>query len=318
MPQWVNNLKAFWWVIAILGILLILPPILPRFYVYVLALLFVTALLAMSNNLVLGYGGMLAIHHCAFYGVGAYTMTLIIIRTPLPMWVGFVAGPIVAAAVGSLIGWFCVKLRGVYFGFLTLALGTLVWAVIYKWYGLTNGDDGIHGIPVPSFLASVNSSYYFILIIVTMCLIVMYLIVKSPFGSMLQATRDNPQRSEAVGINVRRHLLIAFVIGSFFAGIAGVLFVVVEHSISPGMMFWVVSAEILFMCLLGGMFTFMGPVIGVVVVVLLRTFVGIYTEYWTLVLGVSAVLLILFLPGGVLGYFLERFKPRARPIEERA
>ncbi len=314
MRRWATDLERFWWVVAILAILLILPPLLPRFYVYVLALLFVTALLAMSNNLALGYGGMIAIHHCVFYGVGAYAMVLVIMRMPLPMWIGFLVGPVAAAAVGLLIGWFCVKLRGIYFGFLALALGTLAWAVVYKWYGLTKGDDGIHDIPVPSFLASVTSSYYFILVIVSLCLMIMYLIVKSPFGSMLQATRDNPQRSEAVGINVRRHRLIAFVIASFFAGVAGVLVVVIERSISPAMMFWELSAEVVFMCLLGGMFTFMGPVVGAAVVVLFRTFVGIYTEYWTLILGVLLVLLILFLPGGVLGYFLERFKPRARAI----
>lgn len=318
MPKWATNLKPFWWAIAILVILLILPPFLPRFYVYILALLFLTALLAMSNNLVLGYGGMLALHHCAFYGVGAYAMTLMIIKTPLPMWVGFVAGPIVTAAVGWLIGWFCVRLRGIYFGFLAIALGTLVWAIVYKWYDFTAGDDGIHGIPIPSIIDSVSGSYYFVLIIVTICLIGMYLVVKSPFGSALQATRDNPQRSEAIGINVRRHKLIAFVIASFFAGVAGVLFVVVEHSISPAMMFWEISAEVVFMCLLGGMYTFMGPVVGAVVIVLLRTFVGIYTEYWTLILGVILVLLILFLPGGVVGYFLERFKPRARATVEGA
>jgi len=316
LPKWTINLKPYWWAIAILFLLLILPSFLPRFYVYTLALVLVTALLAMSNNLVLGYGGMLALHHCAFYGVGAYTAALIIIKTPLPMWVGFVAGPIMAAAVGWLIGWFCVRLRGVYFGFLAIALGTLVWAIVYKWYDFTGGDDGLHGIPVPSFLSSVNSAYYLILIIVTICLILMYLIVKSPFGIILQATRDNPERSEAVGINVKHHKLIAFVIASFFGGVAGVLFVIVERSISPEMMFWVISAEVVFMCLLGGMYTFMGPVVGATVVVLLRIYVGTYTEYWTLILGVILVLLILFLPGGVVGYFLERFKPRAKVMVE--
>lgn len=169
---------------------------------------------------------------------------------------------------------------------------------------------------MPSFLASVNSSYYFILIVVIICLVAMYLIVKSPFGITLQAIRDNPQRSEAIGINARRHRLIAFVLASFFGGVAGVLFVIVEHSISPEMMFWVISAEVVFMCLLGGMFTFMGPVVGAMVVVLLRIYVGIYTQYWTLILGVILVLLILFLPGGVVGYFLERFKPRAKVMVE--
>lgn len=312
------NLKSFWWQIAILVVLLILPPFIPRFYVYVLNLVFVTALLAMSLNLVLGYGGMLQLHHCVFYGVGAYTAALMFTKTPLPMWMGFMAGPLMAAAVGLLIGWFCVRLRGIYFGMLTIALGMLVWAIIYRWYDFTGGDDGIHGIPLPALLSSINGSYYFALIITVICLVVLYLIVKSPFGSMLQAIRDNPERSEAVGINTGRHRLAAFVIASFFGGIAGVLFVTLERSISPSLLFWDVSAEVLIMCILGGMFTFSGPVLGATMVVLLRIFVGIYTEYWTLILGIILLLLVIFLPEGVMGYFQEKFKPRAKTTAAEA
>lgn len=312
------NLKSFWWQIAILVVLLILPPFIPRFYVYVLNLVFVTALLAMSLNLVLGYGGMLQLHHCVFYGVGAYTAALMFTKTPLPMWMGFMAGPLMAAAVGLLIGWFCVRLRGIYFGMLTIALGMLVWAIIYRWYDFTGGDDGIHGIPLPALLSSINGSYYFALIITAICLIVLYLIVKSPFGSILQAIRDNPERSEAVGINTGRHRLAAFVIASFFGGIAGVLFVTLERSISPSLLFWDVSAEVLIMCILGGMFTFSGPVLGATMVVLLRIFVGIYTEYWTLILGIILLLLVIFLPEGVMGYFQEKFKPRAKTTAAEA
>lgn len=312
------NLKSFWWPIAILVILLILPPFIPRFYVYVLNLVFVTALLAMSLNLVLGYGGMLQLHQCVFYGVGAYTAALMFTKTSLPIWMGFIAGPIVAAMLGLGIGWFCVRLRGIYFGMLTIALGMLVWAVVFRWYDFTGGDDGIHGIPLPALLSSINGSYYFALIITVICLVVLYLIVKSPFGSMLQAIRDNPERSKAVGINIGRHRLAAFVIASFFGGIAGILFVTLERSIAPSLLFWDVSAEVLIMCILGGMFTFIGPVLGATMVVLLRIFVGTYTEYWTLILGIILLLLVIFLPEGVMGYFQEKFKPSAKATAAEA
>jgi len=226
------------------------------------------------------------------------------------MWVGFAAGPIMAAFVGLLVGWFCVRLNRLYFGMLQISLGSLIWAIAFRWYSLTSGDDGIHGIPMPSILSSLNSSYYFILIVLAICLVGMYLIFKSPFGTTLQAIRDNPQRCEAVGVNVRRHQLAAIVIATFFAGVAGVLFVVLERSVFPDLLFWVLSLEIFIMCLLGGWFTFLGPMLGAAITLALRTFVGIYTEYWTLILGVILILLIFFLPEGVMGFFIEKFKGR--------
>ena len=135
----------------------------------------------------------------------------------------------------------------------------------------------------------------------------MYLIFKAPFGVTLRAIRDNPERCEAIGINVRRHQLIAIVIATFLSGIAGVLFVVLEGSVFPDLLFWVYSLEIFIMCLLGGWFTFAGPILGAAIMVSLRTFVGIYTEYWTLILGVVLILLIFFLPEGVWGFIVEKF-----------
>lgn len=310
-PKWLGS------VVAIFIVLLILPPFLPRFFVYILALIYVTSLLTMSLNLLVGHGGMFQFHHAVFYGVGAYTVALILTKTSLPMWVGFVAGPMAATIVGLFIGWFCVRLTRLYFGMLQISLGSLIWAIVFRWYSFTGGDDGIHGIRMAPFLSSLNNSYYFILVILVISLIILYLVLKSPFGSTLQAIRDNPDRCAAVGINVRRHQLLAIVIATFFAGMAGVLFVVLERSVFPDLLFWVLSLEIFIMCLLGGWFTFAGPILGAAITVALRTFVGIYTEYWTLILGIILILLIFFLPEGVMGYFLEIFKPQAKEAAER-
>jgi branched-chain amino acid transport system permease protein len=271
----------------------------------------------MSLNLVVGHGGMFQFHHGVFYGVGAYTVALMLKKTSLPMWTGFVAGPIVAALTGLIIGWLCVRLSRLYFGMLQISLGSLIWVIVFRWYSFTGGDDGIPGIPAPPILSSLNNSYYFILIILVICLIIMYLILKSPFGNTLQAIRDNPQRCEAVGINVRRHQLIAIVIATFFAGIAGVLFVVLERSVFADLLFWTLSLEIFIMCLLGGWFTFIGPVLGAAIIVALRTFVGIFTEYWTLILGIVLILIIFFLPEGVMGFFQELFTPGVKEVTER-
>jgi branched-chain amino acid transport system permease protein len=303
-------------VVVVLALAL-MPAVLPRFYTYILAVIYVTALLAMSLNMVVGHGGLYQFHHAAFYGVGAYAFALVLTRSGWPMWTAFVAGPLAAAATGFVIGWFCVRLSKLYFGMLQISLGSLIWAIVFRWYSLTNGDDGIHGIPVPAFIDASRSAYYFILAVLVACLLVMYLIHHSPFGTTLQAIRDNPERCAAVGINVQRHQLAGIVIATFFAGVAGVLFVVLERSVFPDMMFWVYSLEIFIMCLLGGWFTFGGPVIGAALMVSLRTFVGIYTEYWTLILGVLLILLIFFLPDGVMGLRWRRLlgRPKGREAD---
>ncbi len=302
---------------GILILLFICPLFVPRFFVYILALIYVTSLLAMSLNMVVGYGGMFQFHHAVFYGVGAYTVALMLTKTSLPIWIGFIAGPVAAAITGLIIGWFCVRLTRLYFGMLQISLGSLIWAIVYRWYSFTGGDDGIHGIQMPSIISSLNNSYYFILIIFVVCLVLMYMILKSPFGSTLQAVRDNSQRCEAVGVNVRRYQLGGIVVATFFAGVAGVLFVVLEKSVYAEMLFWVLSLEIFIMCLLGGWFTFAGPILGAAITVALRTFVGRYTEYWTLILGVMLILVIFFLPEGVMGFFQDLFKPKAKAAAER-
>ncbi|MEO0249591.1 MAG: branched-chain amino acid ABC transporter permease [candidate division WOR-3 bacterium] len=305
--------KSYFLWSVVLIVLLLLPLILPRFYTYILALIFVTALLAMSLNMVVGHGGLFQFHHGVFYGIGAYAFALLLYKAHVPMWFGFIAAPLIAALAGWLIGWFCVRLTTLYFGMLQISLGSLIWAIAFRWYGLTNGDDGIHGVPIPSFLSSISSAYYFILFFSLLCLGIMYLIHRSPFGMTLQAIRDHPARCSAVGINVRRHQLIAIVMATFFAGVAGVLFVVLEKSVFPDLLFWTLSLEIFIMCLLGGWFTFTGPILGAAITVALRTFVGIFTEYWTLILGVLLILLIFFLPEGVMGFFAQKFgKERAK------
>lgn len=306
MLRGVIRLKTVWPYAALLAALLVVPPVLPRFYVYILGVIFVASLLAMSLNFVVGHGGLFQFHHAAFYGVGAYTFGLLLARTSLPAWVAFAAAPLASALAGLIIGWFCIRSTRLYFGMLQIALGSLLWAVVFRWYSLTGGGDGIHGIPVPEFISSVRTSYYFILALLAVCIFLLYLLLNSPFGLTLRAIRDNPERCEAVGINVRRHQLAAIVIATFFAGVAGLLFVVLEQTVFPDLLFWVLSLEIFIMCLLGGWFTFAGPVLGAAIMVSLRTFVGAYTEYWTLILGVILILLIFFLPEGVVGYLVQK------------
>jgi len=300
--------KTPWLALAIFVLLLLLPMALPRFYTYLLALILVTGLLATSLNIALGYGGIYQFHHAVFYGAGAYGAAIMITKLGYSPWLGFIVGPLLAAFLSLVIGAICIRLSKLYFGMLQISLGSLVWVVVYRWYSVTGGDDGIHGITMPALIATPKGAYYFTLLVTGVCLLVMYIIVKSPFGSTLQGIRDNPVRSEAIGVNVKLQQLAALVIAGFFAGVAGVLFVVVDNSAFPDMLFWTLSLEILIMCLLGGWFTFLGPMLGAAILVALRTIASTFTEYWTLIQGVILMLVIIFLPEGVLGYLNVKFR----------
>ena len=297
-------------VALILGLALLcaLPHFLPRFHTYVAAIVLLTGLLATSLNLAIGYGGIYQFHHAVFYGVGAYGTALMLSRTSLPAPLGFVVGPLAAALLSLVMGVICVRLSKLYFGMLQISLGSLVWAAVYRWYSFTGGDDGIHGVPLPDAIGSTGGAYHFTLAVTVLCLAAMHRIAASPFGMTLQGIRDNPVRAAAIGVNVRLHQLVALVIAGFFGGVAGTLFVVVDNSVFPDMMFWTFSLEVLIMCLLGGMYTFFGPFAGASVLVLLRVFASHYTPYWSLVLGVILTLVIIFLPDGVLGYAVRRFR----------
>jgi branched-chain amino acid transport system permease protein len=298
--------------LLLIGLLLLgmvfFPQIVPRFYIYLCSAILVIGLAATSLNLVLGHGGMYQFHHAVFYGMGAYTAALILTRTQLPSWIAFLAAPLTAALLGLLMGLICTRLSKLHFGMLQIALGSLVWAIVYRWYSFTGGDDGIHGIPVPAVISGTTSAYHFILGVTSFCLLLMFIVIHSPFGRILRAIRENPDRCEAIGVNVVWHQTAAMVIASFFAGIAGSLFVVLEGSVFPELLFWSLSLEILIMCLLGGWHTFMGPMLGAAIIISLRTFVGTYTDHWTLILGLLMMFLIFFLPKGVLGFFHDLFR----------
>ena len=293
-------------ILAVLLALFFIPAFLSKYSVYLLTVVLFTSLLATSLNISLGYGGMLPLHLTVFVGVGAYAAALLLYISPLLPLLSFLAAPLVSAGVALIIGAICVRLRGLYFGMMTLAIGQLVWAIVYRWYEFTGGDDGIHGIAVPDVLHSISAAYYISLIVVSACLLIIYIILNSPFGIALQAVRDNPQRCESLGSNIPRHPLIAVVLSGFSSVAAGVLFVILERSVSPSLLFWSESAELLIMVLLGGMFTFMGPAFGATVIIVLEVFLGVITEYWLLVLGTVLVLIILFLPQGVIGFVQEK------------
>lgn len=295
--------------------LLALPVLAPEFYLRLATEILIMALFATSFNLLLGYGGMLSFGHAGFYGVGAYTVAILMRKAAAPFFLAFLAAPAVTAVVAAAVGFFCVRLRGFYFSILTLAFGQLIWGVIFKWNALTEGDDGIVGIQAPALLASSHALYYFTLLLTGACLALLWMAIESPFGRTLLAIRENTERTQFIGVDVNRLRLVAFVLSATFSGVAGALFAPFNGSVFPTFAFWTKSGEVVMMSILGGMYTFLGPAVGAAVMLLLDQTISVYTEYWPFVLGVVLLLLVLFFPAGITGVarVVARREPATRP-----
>ena len=313
-PQAENKRLWWFWGLSAAPVLIALPFILEYwvspYYLYLTIKIYIWALFAMSFNLVLGYGGMMSFGHAAYFGVAAYTCTLLIVKASCPFTLALAAGPVSAALIGLIIGFFSVRIRGVFFfATITLSFAQLLYILTYKWRSFTFGDDGIQGIPVPDFINTDETYinlYFFTLIVILVCIFIMWRIVRSPFGMMLRSLRENPDRATFLGLNVENYKLIAFVISAFFSGMAGVLYSFLETSIAPDILFWSQSGEVILMGLLGGMHIFFGPALGAAVMVLLNSFITSYTEYWGLCLGTTLILIVLFFPKGVGGLLAEK------------
>ena len=291
--------------IGMVGAALLAVPLgLPKFYLLLSTEILIMGLFAIAFNLLLGYGGMVSFGHAAFYGVGAYTCGLLLKKASAPFTVAFLAAPVVAALVALLFGLLCIRLTRIYFSMLTLAFSQIVWAVAFKWYSLTGGDNGLIGIPVPDALAGPRALYLFTLAIVVLVGGILWRLVHAPFGRTLLAIRENAERAEFVGIHVRQVQLAAFVISGGVSGLAGALFSLFSRGAFPDYAYWTKSAEVLLMTLLGGPYVFLGPALGAAILIALNSVVTSFTEYWPVVLGAILLVLIYVFPGGVTRLFL--------------
>ena len=294
-------------------VLLIVPFVFSRSMVSLINEMLIMALAGCALNLMLGYGGMVSFGPAGLYAVGAYATAILLTKYGAPFFVAVLAAPVVAAIVGAIVGWFCVRRSAVYFALLTLAFAQIIWTIIFEWYDFTNGDNGIVSIPIPEVLYSIRNVYYFSLVIVAVCVFVLWRIVHSPFGATLQAIRENPLRTEFIAVPVRRYQLAAFVISSFFLGIAGSLFCVFAGSVFPDYAHWVKSTDMLVVCLLGGIYNFAGPIVGSAVYILISKIISKNTTYWMFFLGIIIVFLVLYMRNGMVGFAAEkifRFKNR--------
>jgi branched-chain amino acid transport system permease protein len=290
------------WICALIVILAIVPMLSGTFpYAPVLLLdVIVATLFALSLHLMMGPGGMASFGHAAFFGLGAYGAALLFKSLGLSMVWSMVGAPIVAAVGALIIGWFCVRLSGVYLAMLTLAFAQIVWSVVYQGGDVTGGSNGLIGLWPPSWLEG-NNYYYFALAVVVLAAVVIRRILFSPFGYAVRASRDSFLRAGAIGIDVKRVQLITFVLSGAFAGLAGALFIFSKGSVAPEVISIGKSVDALVMVLLGGLQTLMGPVAGAAVFHVLQDYFIGATKYWHALFGGVILVIVLVAPSGIVG-----------------
>jgi branched-chain amino acid transport system permease protein len=297
---------SLWQRIAIAAALLVLVT-LPlwlqsTYYVNITTQILFWAVAALALNILAGYGGLVSLGHAGLFGIAGYTAGLLLAAGHGHLISIFAA---LAAAVATAAVFAVLALRSTGIGFLmiTLALGQILWGIAYRWAGLTNGDNGVNlsSRPAP-FGISLGSptAFYYVTLIVFLCAVVSIAVfVRSPFGASVRGARDQPRRMNALGYNVWLIRFLAFLLSGFWAGVAGLLFVYYNEFISPQILALQTSAEMLLMVISGGTATLFGPIVGAILVVVMKNVVSAYIVRWNLVLGVIFVAIISFMPEGL-------------------
>ncbi len=258
-------------------------------------------LFAAATNLILGFGGLVSFGQGVFYGIGAYTVALGWMHQSLSFTEAMVLAPFFGAVVAVPLGMLALRTRRLYFSLLTLTLSELAYVIAENQTNLTGGTNGVFGAMVPTWLLDPHTSFLFTAAIVAVSIAILWKVVHSPFGLVLRAIRDNRERVEALGVNVYAHELAAFVISAFFCALAGSLFVVYSQSSYPEILNWTASGVPVFMAVIGGMYSFFGPVVGAFVYEFASHYLIEYTRDWQLVIGVVLLAIVLLRPDGLAG-----------------
>jgi len=292
---------------GIILVLLILAPLfLPQYIVFLLSQALIFGILAMSLDILVGFTGLPSLGHAAFMGIGAYSVAILSTEHGVGFWGCLVGAVLLAAVVAAIFGLIALRATAVYFLMITLALAMIVWGVAYRWYRLTKGDNGITGIVRPELglpwsLWSETNFFYFVLFFFVISYLILYLLMRSPFGYTLVGMRDSESRMQAMGYNTWLHKYTAYVVAGTFGGLAGALWAYFNGFVSPPDIELGISIEILLMVLLGGAASFIGPFIGACVVVFMKQYLSIYVGRWLMILGASYIITVLYLPQGING-----------------
>ncbi len=288
---------------GLLIFLVVLPFFSGEFYVNLASQVFIFAVFAASINLLLGYGGLATLGHASYLGVAAYGSALIGLKLGLGHWIAAPAALVGTTLMAGAFGLIALRASGLGFLMLTLAMSQVLWGTAYRWVGLTDGDNGLRGLTRPApfgiDLDSASAFYWFTLAVTVLSVWLMARFVRSPFGAALRGTRDQPRRMAALGHNVWLIRWITFVYAGFWGAVSGLLFVYYHKYIHPISLSLTNSAEGLLAVIAGGSGTLGGPLAGATIVMLLKNYASAYIERWNMLLGFVFVIIVVFMPEGV-------------------
>ena len=265
---------------------------------------------ALGFNLLFGYIGLHSFGHGAYFGIGAYAFGLFQQEVTVSLWGGLLAAVLAATVAGGIVATFISHRRGIYYALMTIAFGQIFWFCAIKLHGITGGEDGLLGIPRPDFvlgpirfsLADNVTLYWFVAAILALVALALWRLVNAPFGRVLQAIRQNETRARFIGYEVWKIKWLTFSLSAAFAGLAGGLFSMAQESAYPDVMSLHQSGLIVMMILVGGgLVSFWGPVLGVILYFLARDFLGGITETWLLWFGLMFVAMVMVRPEGMAG-----------------
>jgi branched-chain amino acid transport system permease protein len=310
-----------WVPLAVAALVALLPLVAGEYFVNLASQVLIAVVFASSLNLLTGYGGLTSLGHASFLGISAYSSAWLALKLGLGHGLTAPLALLITTAAGMVFGWIALRATGLSFLMLTLALSQIVWGLAYRLVAVTNGDNGLSGLTRPHpfgwDLDVSNNFFWFALAITCACIYAMKRLVESPFGASLRGTREQPRRMEALGYHVWAIRWATFVLSSFFAGVAGLLYVYFHKYIHPSAVSVSVSAEALLSVIAGGPGTIYGPVLGALLVVMLKNFASAYVERWNLMLGLVFIFIVMFLPGGLVS-ILSWFRRRPAQAPEHA
>ncbi len=291
------------------------------YYVNIVTQILFWAVFALALNVLVGYAGLTSLGHAGLFGIAGYTAGLMLLAGwgHLAAVIGALCMTLFATAIFAVLA---LRATGISFLMITLALGQIVWGAVYRWASLTHGDNGVkvmaRPMPFGIDLSTPSAFYAATLVVFVLCLLSMRTFVRSPLGASLRGTRDQPRRMTALGYNVWMIRLLAFLFSGFWTGVAGLLFVYYNQFISPQVVGLQTSAEVLLMVISGGVATLLGPLAGAAIVVVMKNVVSAYVERWNLVLGVIFVLIIIFMPEGLVPGSMRLMRGAGRLLRPRA
>jgi len=315
MKKQPNYPKTGIFLIFLIGFLTGCPFFLPTYWTFILGEILIMALFSMSFNLLLGYSGLLSFGQAGFFGVGAYSTALLILKGWQSLSLILLVGIFSAALAAVVIGFLCVRRDEIYFAMITLGFGMMLFTIAHNWIELTGGSDGLPLAALPTLrlpglelsLFDPRNMYLFILVVFLAGIFLLWRLVRSPFGLILTAVRENKERLAFVGADVRMVRLTAFTIAGGLAGLSGALFCLFNSMATPDFMHWSYSARPILMTILGGSGVFLGPAFGAAAFFLLEQVITHITDNWMIFLGAILIPVVIFFPQGILGTIVKYF-----------